>query len=347
MLYPVYQDGSYDYIDKTGKVIIDGNFDTASLFSEGYGVVSKNGKFGAVNSNGDLVVPLEYKIIGDFNDSAAYIVDENDKFGYVDNTGEIFIEINYAVIKDPYVRINNFSEGLCIIHTSRDECICIDKTGTVLWEGRFPLYGSGDRMYHNGLLLTLYDYVNTNGEIAFETFSRGDFSGNYPSDFSEGFAVYKVPTDSDLDFTNISNATSDYWDDSKWVYVYLNTRGINEFGEFYDYATDFSEGIAIVEKNDIYYAIDKTGKVIFDNSVVKFDINSYFSEGYIEYFVEKEDGTELFGFLNTNGKIAIEAQFDAIRRDFSGGISLVEIDGKLAYINKQGEIIYDFEKAIT
>jgi hypothetical protein len=214
MLYPVYQDGSYDYIDKTGKVIIDGNFDTAEYFSEGLGIVSKDGKYGAVNSNGDLVVPLEYKIIGDFNDSAAYIVDENDRLGYVDNTGEIFIEISYPVIMDPYVRINNFSEGLCIIHTSRDECICIDKTG----------------------------------------------------------------------------------------------------------------------------------KVIFDNSAVKFDINSYFSEGYMQYFIEKEDGTKLFGFLNTNGEIAIEAQFDAIRRDFSGGISLVELDGKLSYINKQGEIIYEFDK---
>jgi hypothetical protein len=344
VLYPVFNDGSYDYIYKTGKVVIDGNFETAEFFSEGLGVVSKDGKYGAVNTNGDIVIPFEYKIIGEFNDSAAYIVDENDKFGYVDNTGEIFIDINYPVIKDPYVRINNFSEGLCIIQTSPDECICIDKTGSVIWEGRFPLYDSGDRMYHNGLLLTLYDYVDTTGEIAFETFSRGDFTGNYPSDFSEGFAVYKVPTDPDLDFTNGSSAASDYWDDSKWAYVYLNTSGNNEFGEFYDNAADFSEGIAIVEKNDIYYAIDKTGKVIFDNSANKFDINSYFSDGYMEYFIEKDDGKKLFGFIDRNGEIALPAVYDDVVRGFDNGLALIELDGELVYINKQGEKIYEFNK---
>jgi hypothetical protein len=192
--------------------------------------------------------------------------------------------------------------------------------------------------------LTLYDYVDSTGNVAFYTFSRGDFMGNYPSDYSEGFAVYKTPTDPGIDFSNGNSTVSDYWYDSKWSYVYLNTSGINEFDEFYDNATDYSEGIAIVEKNDIYYAIDKTGKVIFDNSAIKFDINSYFSEGYMQYFIEKEDGKKVFGFLNTNGENAITAEYDAVHKDFNGGLALIEIIGKLAYINKQGEIVYEFEK---
>jgi hypothetical protein len=89
MLYPVYQDGSYDYIDKTGKVVIDGDFETAEFFSEGFGIVSKDGKYGAVNVNGEIAITAEYDAVHkDFNGGLA-LVEIDGKLAYINKQGEI------------------------------------------------------------------------------------------------------------------------------------------------------------------------------------------------------------------------------------------------------------------
>jgi len=50
----------YGYIDKTGKVVIEPQFESAGDFSEGLAAVSMNGKFGYIDVNGQFVIQPQY-----------------------------------------------------------------------------------------------------------------------------------------------------------------------------------------------------------------------------------------------------------------------------------------------
>ncbi len=68
---------TFSYIDKTGKVVIVGDYDIADDFHEGaalvYKTVGKNRYAGFINKEGEIILPLEYEINGYFNEGAVLI----------------------------------------------------------------------------------------------------------------------------------------------------------------------------------------------------------------------------------------------------------------------------------
>ena len=131
----------------------------------------------------------------------------------------------------------------------------------------------------------------------------------------------------------------------------------------YDYADDFSEGLAVVMKNGKCGVIDKTGK-----SVVPFDYD--FIWGYhsnrarvIKYWDEKKnklnqkelDNSSLYsyykysnyqntedscyyGFIDHLGKVIIPLEYD-YASDFHDGYSIVSKNGKYGLIDIEGNIV--------
>jgi len=55
-LFPVEKEGKFGYIDKTGNVIIESQFDSAWDFSEGLARVSIEGKYGYIDDTGEYVI---------------------------------------------------------------------------------------------------------------------------------------------------------------------------------------------------------------------------------------------------------------------------------------------------
>jgi hypothetical protein len=56
-LWPVKKDNKWGYIDKTGRLIIPFQFDTADYFSEGLAAVGIGEKTGYIDKTGKFVVP--------------------------------------------------------------------------------------------------------------------------------------------------------------------------------------------------------------------------------------------------------------------------------------------------
>ena len=89
----------YGFIDTTGKVVIEPQYNTATSFSNGIAIVSKNGKYGVINKNNEVLIPLEYDSIGydsendrnpnakrdkyDLNPNYPIVAQKNGKWGYV------------------------------------------------------------------------------------------------------------------------------------------------------------------------------------------------------------------------------------------------------------------------
>jgi hypothetical protein len=70
--------------------------------------VSKNGKWGFVGENGEIIVPIEYDDIGwQFTDGLLAVAKDN-KWGFVDESGELVIPIEFGITR-------GFSEGFAAV----------------------------------------------------------------------------------------------------------------------------------------------------------------------------------------------------------------------------------------
>ena len=56
--------------------------------------VKKNGKWGLVVTNGDIIVPFKYDDISSFSENMAGVKLDG-KWGYIDTTGEVVIPTKY------------------------------------------------------------------------------------------------------------------------------------------------------------------------------------------------------------------------------------------------------------
>jgi hypothetical protein len=120
----------------------------------------------------------------------------------------------------------------------------------------------------------------------------------------------------------------------KWGYI--NTEGKLIIPAKYKKLTHFKNDRAFVmdeEKN--IYLINPQGEEI-DLNELKLDNFKEFSKGLARVVVNGK-----WGFINTEGKMAIEAKYEKVG-NFQNGLAWVRLGkGKTGYINKQGEIVVD------
>ena len=63
----------YGFIDKSGKVVIEPQFDNAEPFSEGLACVEKDGKWGFIDKSGKMVIEPQFDGASDFSEGLAKV----------------------------------------------------------------------------------------------------------------------------------------------------------------------------------------------------------------------------------------------------------------------------------
>ena len=53
-------------MDKSGNIVINGQYESAGYFSNGLAKVKKNGKWGYIDERGTVVIDFQYDSVGDF-----------------------------------------------------------------------------------------------------------------------------------------------------------------------------------------------------------------------------------------------------------------------------------------
>lgn len=88
----VKEQGSYHIVNQKGKAIGDETFDDAKAFNEeGYAAVCKNGKWGFVDGEGNLVIDYRYEDADSFRNGFAAVRKDN-LWGYIDEEGNLVVE---------------------------------------------------------------------------------------------------------------------------------------------------------------------------------------------------------------------------------------------------------------
>ncbi len=149
--------GKYGYIDKSGKIVINPQFEEAYDFSkEGLALVKLSDKYGYIDKSGKIVINPQFEDAYSFGEEGLAIVKLSDKYGYIDKSGKIVINPQF---EDAY---DFGEEGLALVKLS-DKYGYIDKSGKIVIDTQF--YYAEE--FKNGLALVggeKYGYINKSGK---------------------------------------------------------------------------------------------------------------------------------------------------------------------------------------
>ena len=247
-LFVFSQNGQKGYMNKTGKIIADAQFDEALDFVEGAARVGnhtddwKNGnavadsgisytRWGFIDVKGKLITPLKYSYVWDFSEGLALVKEVDDSSYYIDKKGKKSQQKN--------IGSEFFTEGFSPKQIRGEE----------FWGGP-PLPDSS---------LVVWSYINSNGELATDKeFEEAGY-------FSDGLAIVKnngkygvINTAFniviDCKYDNLYEADVDLFTakvGDKWGLIDSTDKVIADF--IYGNIAPFSEGLAPVSTFRTHY----------------------------------------------------------------------------------------------
>ena len=119
----------WGFMDTSGELVIEDDYDEARSFSEGMAVVRIKGRWGFIDRQGKVKLPIDYPGAWSFSEGLARVQTYEDKMGFIDKEGNWIIEPDYEDIQD-------FEEGLARFR-SAGLFGFIDRQGTVIIEPTF------------------------------------------------------------------------------------------------------------------------------------------------------------------------------------------------------------------
>jgi hypothetical protein len=320
----------WGYIDKTGKVVIPAEYDSAGTFSEGLACVRKGLKVGYVDKTGRVVIPIELDWFPNwqlkdpaeagFSDAGKSFIQalqfsdglaaayKGANSGYIDKTGKFVIEPKWD-------RCSLFREGMGIV-SKNFALSCIDRSGTVTLQlpPKTGLYGDG--FFVQGLEPSKLVSTDKTGKQAIQ--------GLEPAQL-----------------------------------VYIDKTGKRAIQQVFTGATAFSEGLAAVEtyaasgpldpkENKAWGYIDKSGKMVIAPCcyVAGNNLASAFIDG--RAIVSQLDFNplamrNLHGVLDRTGKWIVPPKYDHIAA-YRDGLALAHKYNTSVFLNKEGVEVIDTHK---
>lgn len=270
-LAPVGKAGKYGFIDTAGNVVIEPQWDLAYKFYEGIAVIYEGGNYGFINMQGEIISPPQWYIVREFSGGMASVAvgdkDYGYLVGYIDNKGNIVSPPQW------YRMMLNFSDGLACVQSKNGKWGYIDKKGSVV--------------------------------IALEWEDADSFSGGLAPVCKNG----------------------------KWGFIDKKGRIILDYQ--WEDAGSFSEGLAWVKKAGEWGVIDVQGNVVLEPQWEFDGCPNGFTEG-VSSFRKKNK----IGYVNSQGDIISEPQWQA-GWDFSEGLARVRTNGRWGFIDAQGNIVVE------
>lgn len=347
-LFPITVKRKVGFIDQTGKVIIEPQFDGADNFYEGLARVYTRGKFTTayIDKTGKIVIEPQFDIGSQFSEGLAWVGFDPTKteykignltvygstqgthsfiynIGFIDTTGKMVIEAKFKFA-------NNFSEGLAAVKTKDEKFGFIDKRGKFVIEPTFEWASS----FSEGLAAVVkgnkHGFIDKKGKFVIKPqFTDAD-------SFSEGLACVKIGGQFREASIGVQMITTTI-DDTN--YAFINKKGKVVFKIKAGQVHPFSEGLARFEPFGDYRHgfIDKRGNVVIQPI---FSGSSDFHDGLATVIIDKGG----FGWIDKSGKVVLKSDFPFAGK-FENGLASVSnnttlYDAQFGYIDKTGKVIW-------
>ncbi len=313
MVFPVFEDGKYGFIDTTGRMIIKPQFDHVELLREqneetkhylveNY-IETKDGKSshrtGVVAFNGICHSAPKYTKIEPFsNGYAAVYLEENKKWGFINEDGD-------EVIKPKYDEVGTMHNNRVLVRVHKKYGI-IDNKGKYLVPAKFK---ERNFSFYNDKYIWRWE-----NRKAYLTKISSNKEKTLPfqvvGHFREGMAAMSAS--------------------GKYGFINENLEIVIK-PQFDNIRDGFKDGYAIVGEKGKYGIINTKGEYVVKP---KYDSIHYRTPNELIPVCIKDK----VGLIDVNGTVYIKPIFDTINIEGNNVIS-ASIGGKYGYINKKGEFI--------
>ncbi len=263
-----YENGKWGFINPSGWVVINPEYDEVKDFVNGLCLVKKDGKWGVINKTGQVIHACEYESISDFDSGIAYAMKNLFSF-YLYDTGK------KAQLPVSKFRYSPFSNGLArILNVKTGKWGYTDTKGVVAID---PEFTSASDFKNGHAIVTSKgkDYIiNKKGDMKAAPFrldtnvvifdnGAGYIAGNDGKlrFFDKGMNLKTQ------EYLEIDAFTSDVTraKDADGNIIFINEKGDKVLDlDGYDDAGNFSEGLAWVRKNGKYGYVDLQGSLVID-----------------------------------------------------------------------------------
>jgi hypothetical protein len=305
LLSLVEMNDKYGYIDISGKIVIQCQYENANEFSEGLAWVKMNGLYGFIDKNGNQIIKCKYKEAHNFSGGIVAVKELSGYWSLLDKKGHDILPISLD-----YDYVGDFSNGMAdvrkngvwgFIDIKGNEIIhCQYKNRSSFSEDRVVVVkGNSNDIY-----------LDKNGSQAIR------FEYEQCGSFSEGLA-----------YVLIDNS-----------FGYIDKNGNVKISCKYDGANDFSCGRAKIAINGKLGFIDKYGNVVIRPQFNTYNVGQKFSEGLIEI---KGSSSNEWGFIDVNNDLIIPFFYEKAH-SFQNGLASVKKNGRWGFINKEGEEVIPF-----
>jgi hypothetical protein len=328
-------------------------------FSEGFGQVQVAGKWGFINTRGELVIRPQFDEVAPFSEGLAAVL-VGDKWGFINKSGRMVITPTLNLF------FKRFSEGLLCVHFTEKLDGYLDTSGQTVIPPRFD----DARPFRSGVAAVEIDgkpaYIDHHGTVVLRpNFRRA-------GDFEEGLApVYDRALEHfgfidrggkialPIRFSNLHNSVSGCWMSQRfsngralmidWTknwreWGYMDRSGAGVIPLKFRYANDFENGVAVVVVGDPafqhlkYGLIDTNGKYLVEP---KFRWLGTFSEGLSAAEISEETGLIHGGYIDGSGHFVITLSYASNLGPFYDGYAAVTVPRHgSGYIDKQGNWLW-------
>ncbi|MFY7815124.1 MAG: WG repeat-containing protein [Chryseobacterium taeanense] len=359
------------------------DYDEVRVFSEGLAAVKKNKKWGFIDTNGNLIISIQYDKVDYFRTSGLCAVTQNGKSGFINKQGSEIIPIIYddttQEMKDRNVIVKKngkWSVFDCkgkqlsgFVYDDLKRAYISDFSKDIFTRNESTFFENGAAL---AILDGKYAFINLKAEAAFpnnkfdsasvfDTFKNAVVKRNGKYGIIKPDGTFKIPMIYDLiEYFDTNHAFSEYYNARKGKIYSIFNRDLKKVGESYEAVyNDFSNSNPTL----IYKNLQrKTGMIDWQgNILIPFDYDN----------LQKIEGTtflwakngELNGIISNQGQVKIPIKYkkihpvydqfdekDKLRRNlFIADGTLIDINNKV-FINEYDSIVtvyYNHDKLIV
>lgn len=364
----------FGYINETGKLILNLQFDYAGEFNEGLAPVRVHGdgtyKYGYINTQGEFVIQPQFGNAQKFQDVSGKLlalVNSGGKYGFIDNSGNFAIppQFDFASSFSPennFSRISAYLPKLAKVKVG-DKWGFIDSSGNYVVNPQYDAAGN----FSEGLALVKVGdkcgYIDSSGNmkipaqfgctterfISFgqngEIVELGDFSssfGVFPSSLARATQIIEKPTSTPTQSPRIIISGSAI---NKRKYGFIDRTGKfviePQFDEAKDFSADEVAPVGFAQEITSLYETPATGITGFNE-----EIDEKIREDNKNRVKVKEGSIRIvkWGLINEIGKIVVNPIFDNIE-NFSEGLAVASTGignfSTCGYIDKTGKYVIE------
>lgn len=333
----VKKDGKYGLIDLAGKELTSFEYD-GIVAMEGIKntlKVTKDGKVGVLDNAGKVLLQVQYidvTNLGKDNKEGFIVQSESGKYGIVDYSNQIVLETKY----DEIVKV--YGNDKYVVKQAGKQ-VLVSKGGVELLNSGFDEIKEILKNIDNGIIYTKngkYGVMKTTGDIT--------VAPNYDElkEAKSGLLIAKQ---------NGKYGIIDIQMITKVEPVY-SSISYNEKADLYiaekeDYSNDIIDNTFTIRQSGILVDFDdEKGYMELKQAEEYKYYNFKFEEKNIteiqtsnSLFKSKKDGK--YGFVDKNGNIVVDYQYDDVTEQNSYGYAGIKKDGKWGSINNKGEIVQE------